>query len=169
MALPALAKALQGIMDKHPDEKMLVHTVSYKIRDFLVKKLASDRFITHAVKDRATKLDFFKRSVKPLVLISPSMDRGVDLPEEECRVVVICKMPYPDLGDTQVNRRVHASADGNAWYAHKTVSSVIQMSGRAVRSETDQAATYILDRQFERLYNEHRSLFPQWFREAVIM
>ncbi len=169
VALPMLAKALQGIMDKHPDEKILVHTVSYKIRDYLVKKLASDRFITHAVKDRATKLDFFKRSVKPLVLISPSMDRGVDLPEEECRVVVVCKMPYPDLGDTQVNRRVHASLDGNNWYSHKTVSSVIQMSGRAVRSEKDFAATYILDRQFERVYNEHRSMFPKWFKEAVIM
>ena len=35
IALPMLAKAVQGVMDKHPDEKMLVHTVSYKIRAYL--------------------------------------------------------------------------------------------------------------------------------------
>ncbi len=169
VALPMLAKALQGILDKHPDEKILVHTVSYKVRDYLTKRIASDRFITHAAVDRATKLEIFKKSPKPLVLLSPSMDRGIDLPEEECRVVVICKMPYPDLGDTQVNRRVHASLDGNNWYAHKTVSTVVQMAGRGVRSEEDYAATYILDRQFERMYNEHRNMFPAWFREAVIM
>ncbi len=169
VALPMLAKAVQGIVDKHPDDKILVHTVSYAIRDYLLKKLEKGRIITHSTQDRSIVLNAFKESDKPLVLLSPSMDRGVDLPEEECRVVIICKMPYPYLGDTQVSRRVHASADGNNWYAHKTVSSVIQMAGRGVRSEKDYAATYILDRQFEKLYNEHRSMFPKWFKDAVIM
>ena len=169
VALPILAKALQGIMDKHPDEKILVHTVSYKIRDYLLKRIPSTRFITHASTDRASKLETFKKSDKPLVLVSPSMDRGVDLPEEECRVVVICKMPYPDLGDTQISRRIHSSKDGDNWYAHKTVSSVVQMAGRGVRSEEDYAVTYILDKQFDRLYREHGNLFPKWFKQAVIM
>ena len=169
VALPMLAKALQNILDKHPDERILVHTRSYKVRDYLVKRLANPRIMTHSTADRSAKLEQFKTSDKPLVLMSPSMDRGVDLPEEECRVVVICKMPYPDLGDLQVSRRVHASKDGNKWYAHKTVSAVVQMSGRAVRSETDYAVTYILDSQFEKIYNEHRDLFPKWWKEAVIM
>ncbi len=169
VALPALAKALQNILIKHPDERILVHTVSYKVRDYLMKKIASKRFVTHASSDRAEKLEMFKKSDKPLVLLSPSMDRGVDLPEEECRVVVICKVPYPDLGDTQVSQRVHASKDGDNWYAHKTVSKIIQMAGRGVRSEKDYAVTYILDKQFNRIYREHRSMFPAWFKEAVIM
>ena len=97
------------------------------------------------------------------------MDRGVDLPEEECRVVVICKMPYPDLGDTQISRRVHASKDGDNWYAHKTISTIVQMAGRGVRSDKDFAVTYILDEQFRRVYDDHRVLFPAWFKEAVVM
>jgi len=169
VALPMLAKALQGILDKYPNDRVLVHTVSYMVRDYLIKKIASPRFVTHGTMDRASVLENFKKSTKPLVLISPSMDRGVDLPEQECRAVVICKMPYPNLGDAQVNRRIHASTDGNKWYAHKTISSVIQMSGRAVRSETDQAVTYILDQQFERLFNENRGMFPQWWKESLIM
>ncbi len=169
VALPMLSNALKGILEKHPNEKILVHTVSYKIRDYLVKRIASDRFITHATNDRVAKLDTFKKSTKPLVLLSPSMDRGVDLPEEECRVVVICKMPYPDLGDTQISRRVHASKDGDNWYAHKTISTIVQMAGRGVRSDKDFAVTYILDEQFRRVYDDHRVLFPAWFKEAVVM
>jgi hypothetical protein len=102
-----------------------------------MKNINTDRFITHASMDRADKLTEFKKSSYPLVLLSPSMDRGVDLPGEECGPIVICKLPYPDLGDAQIARRVYGSADGNKWYAHKTVSKVIQMSGRAVRSVDD--------------------------------
>ncbi len=148
VALPMLKKSIISILEKHPDEKILLHTVSYKIRDYLMNSLPKGRLVTHSVKDRAIVLSAFKKSNLPLVLVSPSMDRGVDLPDEECRVVIIAKMPYPDLGDPQVSKRVHASKDGNNWYAYKTVSKVIQMSGRAVRSEDDYATTYILDDQF---------------------
>jgi len=169
IALPMLAKSIRNILDKHPDERILIHTVSYKVRDYIKNKIDSKRFVTHGVKDRASVLENFKRSDKPLVLLSPSMDRGVDLPEEECRVVVIAKVPYPDLGDKQVNQRVHASKDGDNWYAHKTVSTIVQMAGRGVRSETDHASTYILDRQFDRIYREHKNMFPDWFKQAVVM
>lgn len=77
--------------------------------------------------------------------------------------------PYPDLSDPQISKRVHASKDGNSWYAHKTISSIIQMSGRAVRSVDDWAVTYILDEQFSRLFREWNNMFPQWYKEAVIM
>ncbi len=168
-ALPRLARAVQGIMDKHPDDRILVHTVSYVIRNYLKSNLETARIITHDVRNRVEVLDKFKTSEKPLVLLSPSMDRGVDLPDDECRVVVITKMPYAGLGDPQVNRRIHASKDGNRWYAHKTVSTIIQMAGRGVRSETDFAVTYVLDKQFEKLFNEHRSMFPAWFKESVVL
>jgi len=168
-ALPRLAKAVSDILEKHPNDRILVHTVSYRVRNYLMNKLQSKRIITHSIADRATVLEKFKKSKEPLVLLSPSMDRGVDLPDDECRVVVIAKMPFAGLGDPQVRKRVYASKDGNNWYSHKTISSAIQMSGRGVRSETDYAVTYILDKQFERLYNEHRRLFPEWFKEAVVM
>lgn len=169
IALPRLARAVSKIMEKYPNERILIHTVSYKVRDYLKKNIQSDRFITHSTADRISILEMFKQSKEPLVLLSPSMDRGVDLPGEECRVVVIAKMPYPDLGDPQVSRRVHASKDGNDWYAHRTISSVVQMSGRACRSVEDRSTTYILDEQFEKLYNEHRNVFPQWWKEALVM
>ncbi len=168
-ALPLLTKKIQDIMDQYPNDKILVHTVSYKIRNHLKNTLDRHRTITHDSFNRTEILGAFKISPKPLVLLSPSMDRGVDLPQDECRVVIIAKMPFGDLGDPQVNKRVHASRDGNSWYAHKTVSKIIQMCGRGVRSETDYAATYIIDEQFKRIYTDNRRFFPGWFRESVVM
>jgi ATP-dependent DNA helicase DinG len=168
-ALPKLASAVERILERHPNEKILCHVVSYKIRDYLMKNINSPRFVSHTTADRTAVLEKFKETSEPKVLISPSMERGVDLPGEECRVIIIAKVPYPDLGDPQINKRVHASKDGNSWYAHRTVSAIVQMSGRAVRSVDDWATTYILDEQFSKLFREWNNMFPAWYREAVIM
>jgi len=169
VALPRLAIAIERIMEAHPNDKILCHVVSYKIRDYLMKSISSDRLVTHDTATRSSVLEQFKQSDIPQVLLSPSMERGVDLPGEECRVIIIAKCPYPDLGDPQINKRVHASKDGNSWYAHKTVSAIVQMSGRAVRSVDDWAVTYILDEQFSKLFREWNNMFPSWYKEAVIM
>jgi len=169
VALPALKERIEQIMIDHPDEKILCHVVSYKIRDYLIKNIQSIRLVTHNSYNRAEILDNFKKSRMPKVLISPSMDRGVDLPGDECRVVIIAKMPFGDLGDPQVSKRVYGYKDGNRWYAHKTISKIVQMAGRGVRSKDDYAITYILDSQFERIYNNNKSMFPGWFRESVII
>jgi Rad3-related DNA helicase len=167
--LPKLATAVDRILKAHPDEKVLCHSVSYRIRDYLMDHLAQKpRLMSHDAKDRVECLERFKKDSGPRVLISPSMDRGVDLPEEECRVVIIAKLPYPNLGDPQIKKRVYSSKDGDRWYAHKTASSIIQMAGRGVRSAEDTATTYILDSQFERVYDHNIDLFPEWFSEALI-
>ncbi len=168
-ALPALATKVASLLDKHKNDKVLIHTVSYKIASYLLKNVKTDRFITHTSTDRAEVLDKYKKSSRPLVLVSPSMDRGVDLPYDQCRVVIIAKVPYPDLGDKQISQRIYRSKDGNPWYAHKTVSKIIQMSGRATRSSSDYSTTYILDEQFKKIYTENRRFFPEWWRESLIL
>jgi len=168
-ALPALRNKIKQIMDNNPDDKILCHCVTYKIRDYLMKNLNSGRLMTHDTFNRSDMLSAFKSAKGPKVMISPSMDRGVDLRDDECRVVIIAKCPFPDLGNPQTQKRLYASKDGRRWYAHKTVSKIIQMSGRGVRSATDHATTYILDEQFKRIYDENRDMFPQWYREAVVM
>lgn len=167
-ALPKLVVKIQKILKDYPDQKILIHCVSYKIRDYLAQFLDKTRIMTHSTFDRESVLEAYKKSPQPKVLLSPSMDRGVDLPNNECRVIIIAKVPYPDLGDPQISKRVHASRDGNQWYAHKTISKIIQMSGRAVRSKDDHAETYILDEKFNGLYSENKRMFPKWFVEAII-
>lgn len=168
-ALPKLVTRIKDIMNKeHPDDKGLIHCVSYKILNYLKQNLPASRVMTHTTFNRTEVLDTFKASQQPKVLLSPSMDRGVDLPEDQCRFVIIAKMPYPDLGDPQVSKRVYSSKDGNRWYALQTVSKIIQMSGRGVRSVSDHADTYILDAQFNRLFMEWPNMFPKWWKEAIV-
>jgi Rad3-related DNA helicase len=166
--LPKLALGLQQVLDAHPDQKILVHSTSYPLRAFLMANLESDRLITHESGNREAQLERFKASSRPLVMVSPSMDRGISLDGDLCRVVVIAKVPYASLGDPQVKRRMAGgNGDGQRWYSMNTISTIIQMSMRACRSSDDWCKTYILDRQFESLYRKNIEVFPQWFKDAV--
>jgi len=167
--LPKLCIAVDRILDSHKNDKVLIHTVSYAIAKYLFDNATNKRrMLMHNTFNRTDVLNTFKSSKQPMVLVSPSMQRGVDLPQDECRAVIIAKLPYPNLGDPQIRKRLYGSGDGKSWYAHKTVSSIIQMAGRGVRSVDDYASTYILDEQFGRLYSDNPRLFPAWFKEAIV-
>ncbi len=164
-----MAEKVKEIIDTHPDTKGLIHTVSYNYAQYLTTHIKSDRFVYHnGAADRQGALDRFKVSPNPMVLISPSMDRGVDLPHDACRWVVLLKVPYPSLGDKQVSARLYSSHKGQLWYAWVTACNIVQMSGRAMRATTDFCEVFILDQQFEKFYSKWGSLFPEWWSLSII-
>jgi Rad3-related DNA helicase len=124
-----------------------------------------DRILTHDTTNRVEKLEIFKNS-RGLVMISPSFDRGVDLPGDECRCVIICKMPYLHLGDKQVKARL-AMPNGQRWYNLRTIQTVMQMTGRAVRNKDDHADCFILDKQFSSLLARTRFMLPEWWLSSI--
>jgi len=164
-----MVQAVNAVMEKHPDERILIHTVSYALSDYLYQRLgASDRTITYGNSaDRASALGQFRQSVNG-VLLASSMDRGVDLYGDECRVQVIAKLPYPYLGDPQVKERMSREG-GQVWYNLQTIRSLVQMTGRAVRSSDDWAVTYLLDKQFVNNYHRYQGYLPGWWKEALVM
>jgi Rad3-related DNA helicase len=140
------------------------------VRNYLVDTLPvhgidPDRILTHDTSTRADKLALFKQS-RGLVMISPSFDRGVDLPNDECRCVIICKMPYLSLADKQVKARL-AMPKGQRWYNLRAIQTVMQMTGRAVRNKEDFCDTYILDKQFNSLLARTQPMLPKWWLEAI--
>ena len=168
--LPKLAKEVASLIKKHDGVNILIHAVSWDIRRYLMEILPTlginpAVLMTHETENRADQLELFKKS-RGMIMISPSFDRGVDLPGDECRVVIICKMPYMSIKDKQVKARM-ALQFGQAWYNLKTIQTVMQMTGRAVRSPEDYALTYILDRQFDSLLARTRHLIPKWWLEAI--
>ncbi|MBA7698939.1 ATP-dependent DNA helicase DinG [subsurface metagenome] len=170
-----LLPAVQALINHYPNDKILIHTVSYRLRDFLVKNLEQGRLITHTKWNREYKLEEFKDSCEPLVMLSPSFDRGVDLPQENCRCIIICKIPYLYKGDPQIRGRMKAPG-GQKWYVLKATQTLVQMSGRAVRSKDDYCDTYILDKQFGRLFGQMKHMkiatgdpiLPEWWSAAVV-
>lgn len=173
-AIPRLAHAIEVVMGKHPGQNILVHTVSYDLARKLSEKCwkpASEqgrRVLTYTEgNQREAVLAQYKRE-RGAIMFAPSMGRGIDLPGDLCRVQVIAKVPFLSLGDRQVSRRIHLPG-GETWYAVQAIRDIVQMTGRAVRSKDDWAATYIFDQQFSsNLWRKHKALFPEWWRESVI-
>lgn len=171
-ARPKIADEVGRIMQEHSADRILVHTVSYDMTRYLHETLGSmapdrDLFAYLFADDKARALDSYRKTAGG-VLLAPSMDRGVDLPGDLCRVQVIVKCPFPYLGDRQVSARLH-SRDGQTWYTVRTIRDIVQMCGRGVRSKDDHAVTYILDTHFrDKLWNQGRGLFPDWFVEAIV-
>ena len=164
---PKTIPILKEILEKHKDEKGLIHTNSYKCQHFINNNLINSRLISHNSDNRERILSYFEKDENPLVLVSPSMSEGVDLPYDKCRFQVIYKVPFPYLGDKQINMRRKTD---QKWYAYKTVMTLMQAYGRGMRAEDDYCYTYILDSDINMGLKSpiYRSLVPDFFKEALV-
>ncbi len=164
---PKTIPILEKIIEHHKYEKGLIHTHNYKCQKYIMDHIQNNRLMSHNRMNREYKLQQFEKSEEPLVLISPSMGEGVDLPYEKCQFQVIYKIPFPYLGDRQVNKRKEIDPK---WYAYKTVMTLIQAYGRGMRAEDDYCETYILDGNIRMLFGNrlYRPLVPKFFKEAVV-
>ena len=166
--LPRLAEAVSEVAADHARDKGIVHAHSYKIATYLAANLAEDqrwRIVTHhGSADRDAALSAHLASPEPTILISPSMTEGIDLIGDLSRWQVICKVPYPNLGDSQVKARMERD---RAWYDWRTCLAVVQAYGRSVRSADDHAVTYLLDADFPGFLKRQRARLPEWFLEAI--
>lgn len=166
-AWPKLVPAINEIMARYPRERVLVHTVSYGLSSYLTDQIRSPRCVTYrSAGERDGAITEFL-AIPNGVLFASSLDRGIDLPDDACRVVVIAKIPYPALGDKQISARLH-SPGGQAWYTMHTVRTMVQQSGRGMRHEGDWCDTWVLDGMFLKLWQEHRDMIPEWWQEAIV-
>jgi Rad3-related DNA helicase len=162
--LPKLAEAIKQILATHPNEKGLIHCHSYKISNYIMKNIKNKRLITHKSDDREDVLNQHLTSSLPSVLVTPSMTEGIDLKGDASRFQIICKVPYPYLGDKLVQKRMRK---WSWWYPLQTAKTVIQSLGRSIRSFDDFAVSYILDSDWNRFYGQNQDMFPDTFKEAV--
>ena len=135
-----------------------------KIANYLKGKIKSRRLLFPNASNRDEVLRKHLRSDKPTVIISPSMTEGVDLEGDASRFQIICKVPYPFLGDKLVKKRMNK---WKWWYPFQTAKTIIQSVGRSVRSSKDTAVTYIIDEDWERFYSRNNSLFPKDFKRCL--
>lgn len=166
--LPRLVDAIAALCEHHADEKGVIHAHSYRIARAIESGLPREhawRLVTHHdASERDAALATHLEASEPTVLLSPSMTEGIDLAEDLARWQVLCKIPYPYLGDPQVARRMELDP---GWYDWRTCLSVVQAYGRTVRSEDDYAVTYLLDADFPAFLRRQRARLPEWFLEAL--
>lgn len=166
---PIMANTVAMIADRYEHERVLVHTVSYHLAKYLTNELQrllpGRTIISYA--DTHTKdiaLSTYLK-VPGSILVAASMDRGVDLPDDACRAQIITKVPYANTTDKQVSARMR-SKGGQDWYAINTLRTIMQMTGRGVRSDTDYCDTFILDANFDRLWKDVKRFAPDWWADA---
>lgn len=163
-SLPKMVQAVKMIMEAHKNEKGIIHCHSYKVANYIKKKIRSQRILIHDSTNRDEVLSKHIAGSKPTVLLSPSMTEGVDLKGDASRFQIICKVPYPYLGDKLVKKRMNK---WKSWYPLQTAKSIVQSIGRSVRSKDDHAVTYILDADFDRFYRMNSRFFSKDFKKCL--
>ena len=169
--LPKVGEKTAQIVGKYATKKGIVHTHSYRINKAVTEAVKNQnlgsRVITHSGDIQGSRdlaVQKHLESPDPTVLFSPSMTEGLDLKEDLARFQVICKVPYPYM-DPYVTARMQRD---NAWYQWLTALTLVQSSGRAVRSKTDKAHTYILDESFGYFLTKNQRILPKWWTDSII-
>ena len=180
-----IASGIETVLDKHDGANTLVHTVSYALARDLTSALTGRKvagrgawhgkmqagdgrtvavhtYLSGDGRDEAVA----RFTDEGGVLVASSLERGVDLIGDLCRVIVVAKVPFPNMGDRRTSARMRLPG-GRSWYATQTARSLVQMTGRGVRSHDDWATTYIFDGQFPKFWKQWRQLLPKWWRDAV--
>jgi ATP-dependent DNA helicase DinG len=163
-SLPTMVEAVKFIVDQHKNEKGIIHCVNFKIAQYLIEHCADPRLVTHDSTNRDMILKMHEESPQPSVLVSPSMMEGVDLADDKSRFQILCKVPFPYLGDKVIQKRMQRDS---RWYDYKTVMMTIQAFGRSVRNEDDHAISYVIDSDWERFFRKTKSMFPDEFIQAI--
>jgi ATP-dependent DNA helicase DinG len=163
--LPKLSSAVNEILDNHKDSKGIIHCHTFKIAKYLKASIGNKRLLIHDSSNREEVLKRHMTSKEPTVLLSPSMAEGVDLKGDASRFQIICKIPYPYLGDKIVKKRMNK---WTRWYDLQTAKLIVQSAGRSVRSIDDQAVTYILDSDWERFYRKNYDILPEDFKKCIL-
>lgn len=166
--MPRMARSCQVIADGMAEYRGIIHTHSFAITAKLCSALRSlgmqDRLIQHVPGENVNALMMRFKMIRNGILVSPSMSEGVDLRQELGRFAIIVKVPYPNLGDEWVKRKKNKD---NWWYDWVVSKTIVQQSGRIVRSREDWGHTYILDENFEDFYKRARDFFPDWWRQSL--
>ena len=164
-SLPRLKEAVEKILINHSEEKGIIHCHTFQIANFLKKNIRSSRLLAHDSSNRDETLQKHIKSKKPTVLLSPSMTEGVDLYGELSRFQIVCKIPFPYLGDKLISKRMNK---WKWWYPLQTSKTIVQSVGRSIRNDKDYAVTYILDSSWEYFYSKNKLLFPKDFKSCII-
>ena len=146
--------------------KGLVFTVSYARAQQLAKR---SRFRTqmflHTSQNTQAVVEQFKRAAPPATLVSPSVTTGWDFPGDECRYIIVGKIPFPDSRGAIVKAR---QAEDKSYTSMLAMQTLVQSAGRGTRSADDTCQVLVVDDTWQWWWPQNRHMAPGWFRERVL-
>ncbi len=160
-------KRLEEIIEENKGKNIAVHCHSYEnVYEILEKidKKYKDKIIYVERGKREERLKEWMNS-RGKVFLAVGFEEGQNWIGDICEVQVLYKVPYPDLSDERVKRRLEKGE--YRWYFNETLKKVIQSYGRAVRTETDKQKYYVIDSSFWDLIKRTKRYLPLWFKDAL--
>ena len=164
--MPKAVRAVEEIL-REERGNVAIHCHSYDHQKTLFDNLPEDlrlRLIIHTRRDREERLREWMQS-RGKVFVSVAFNEGQDWKYDVCDAQILLKVPFPDLGDRRVKRRLDMGRQ--QWYNNQAMLEVIQAYGRAVRAEDDKARFYVVDGSFQRLVGKCWQFIPDWFKEVL--
>jgi len=167
--IPKMMKDIERISKKHDNVKGIIHTHNFAISKYIKDNASEDLkmrlFFQEDFDSKESMLAIHSKSDDGII-VAPAMHEGLDLKNDLSRFQIICKVPYPGLGNNpQLKKRMDISPD---YYTYLTSLKLVQQYGRSIRSNTDYADTYILDGGFKSYFHRAKSMMPKWFVDAIV-
>jgi len=160
-----LSELTNAIISHHKNEKGIMLTPSFSATEKLCRNLKGTKVFEHKSGTKVSEIiDQFKSYKGSAILISPSIFEGLDFKDDHSRYQIIMKTPYPSLGDKRM--KYICDVYGHV-YREIGLYKIIQGVGRSIRSETDTATTYFLDKSSQTLFESDQNLWADRFDVKV--
>ena len=152
---------------KFKSQKGMIQTGSYEFAKRLYNDAPEDiksrMLVYNGSREKFTVVKLHQLS-EDTILVGPTLNTGIDLPGDDCRFIIILKVPYPTLMDKLVHERNKLYP---LWYNSHTSNEIIQGIGRGVRYNGDWCVTYILDASFNQLYKSTQNQYPEELQKRI--
>jgi len=155
---------MDNIMRTRKDRKGIIHSVSYaRSKQIMAISENKNYMITHDRRSLKSAIQHFRDADPPCIMVSPSMVTGYDFPYDQCEYQIISKIGFPDTRSVSMQARVKRD---NEYAYYITMLSIVQASGRGMRSKDDQCEVFIVDDHWSWFVNRWKKFAPAWFLES---
>lgn len=142
---PIVLKLIDMIAQAHRGQKGIIHTGNYGFGQVVLEgaspELRRRLLVYTSAKNKSEYLENYKLS-NDNILVGPTLTEGIDLPNDQCRFMIIMKCPYSLLTDKLVVAKMNLIP---RWYQAEAMKRIVQSLGRGIRHKSDWCVTYILD------------------------
>ena len=160
------AERIDEIIAGRQHLKGIVFTVSYaRAQQLAERSKFRTQMYLHTSQNTQAVVEQFKRASAPAVLVSPSVTTGWDFPGDECRYIVVGKLPFPDSRGAIVKAR---QAEDQSYSSMLAMQALVQSAGRGTRSADDTCQVLVVDDTWQWWWPRNRHMAPGWFRERVL-
>lgn len=167
-SFPYIQKGTYELASRYCNKKGLIQTWTYDLAKRIYEEapveLRDRMLLYNDAKEKRELIEYHKSTDIPTILVGPTLNEGIDLPGDECRFIIMIKMPFPYLGSKLVKKKAELY-DG--WYQNETLRTVVQSIGRGVRYNGDWCQTYILDGNFSFLYYQMKEQIPMDIKKRI--